>query len=61
MITGRTEARGAPVTVRLVKGAYWDYEVLHARQVGWPVPVFTRKWETDACYERCTAFSKAVV
>ena len=25
-------ARGTPVTVRLVKGAYWDYEVLHARQ-----------------------------
>jgi RHH-type transcriptional regulator, proline utilization regulon repressor / proline dehydrogenase / delta 1-pyrroline-5-carboxylate dehydrogenase len=47
---------GRPVTVRLVKGAYWDYEVLHARQVGWPVPVYARKWETDANYERCTRF-----
>jgi RHH-type proline utilization regulon transcriptional repressor/proline dehydrogenase/delta 1-pyrroline-5-carboxylate dehydrogenase len=48
--------RGTPVTVRLVKGAYWDYEVLHARQVGWPVPVFLEKWQTDAHYERCAAF-----
>jgi RHH-type proline utilization regulon transcriptional repressor/proline dehydrogenase/delta 1-pyrroline-5-carboxylate dehydrogenase len=48
--------RGAPVTVRLVKGAYWDYEVLHARQLGWPVPVFERKWQTDANYERCSDF-----
>ncbi|WP_199756663.1 proline dehydrogenase family protein [Tautonia sociabilis] len=50
------ERRGTPVTIRLVKGAYWDFEVLHARQLGWPVPVFTRKWETDACFERCSDF-----
>lgn len=48
--------RGSPVSVRLVKGAYWDYEVTHARQVGWPVPVFTRKWQSDANFERCTEF-----
>ena len=48
--------RGTPVTVRLVKGAYWDYEVLHARQIGWPVPVFHQKWQTDASYERCARF-----
>ncbi|PYM07406.1 MAG: L-glutamate gamma-semialdehyde dehydrogenase, partial [Candidatus Rokuibacteriota bacterium] len=30
--------RGTPVTVRLVKGAYWDYETAHARLLGWPVP-----------------------
>ncbi len=40
------------VTVRLVKGAYWDYEVIHARQMGWPVPVWTTKRETDANCER---------
>ncbi|MGH8566146.1 MAG: L-glutamate gamma-semialdehyde dehydrogenase [Gammaproteobacteria bacterium] len=45
--------RGAPVTVRLVRGAYWDYETVVAGQHGWPVPVWTRKWQTDACYERC--------
>ncbi len=46
--------RKAPVTVRLVKGAYWDYETIHSEQEGWPIPVFTQKWETDASYERCT-------
>ena len=39
-----------------MKGAYWDYEVLLARQLGWRVPVFQRKWESDACYERCSRF-----
>lgn len=43
--------RGTPVTVRLVKGAYWDYEVIHARQQNWPVPVWTRKRDSDAAYE----------
>jgi RHH-type proline utilization regulon transcriptional repressor/proline dehydrogenase/delta 1-pyrroline-5-carboxylate dehydrogenase len=46
--------RGTPVTVRLVKGAYWDFETLHAEQNGWPVPVYTEKAATDACYERLT-------
>jgi RHH-type transcriptional regulator, proline utilization regulon repressor / proline dehydrogenase / delta 1-pyrroline-5-carboxylate dehydrogenase len=48
--------RGTPVWVRLVKGAYWDYETVIAAQQGWPVPVFTRKWESDASYERLTRF-----
>jgi RHH-type proline utilization regulon transcriptional repressor/proline dehydrogenase/delta 1-pyrroline-5-carboxylate dehydrogenase len=39
-------------TVRLVKGAYWDYETVIAHQRGWPVPVFAHKWETDANFER---------
>lgn len=43
---------GRVVTVRLVKGAYWDYETIHAQQMGWPVPVFTDKGSTDANYER---------
>jgi RHH-type proline utilization regulon transcriptional repressor/proline dehydrogenase/delta 1-pyrroline-5-carboxylate dehydrogenase len=50
------ERRGTPVTIRLVKGAYWDYEVTHARQNGWPVPVYQEKWQSDAQYERCTRF-----
>ncbi len=45
---------GRQVTVRLVKGAYWDYEVIHAEQMGWPVPVWTTKSDTDACFERMT-------
>jgi RHH-type proline utilization regulon transcriptional repressor/proline dehydrogenase/delta 1-pyrroline-5-carboxylate dehydrogenase len=48
--------RGTPAWVRLVKGAYWDYETVLARSQGWPVPVFERKWETDANYETLTRF-----
>lgn len=40
------------VTVRLVKGAYWDYEVIHAQEQGWPSPVWSQKRESDACFER---------
>jgi RHH-type proline utilization regulon transcriptional repressor/proline dehydrogenase/delta 1-pyrroline-5-carboxylate dehydrogenase len=40
------------VTIRLVKGAYWDYETAIARQRGWPIPVFSRKAETDANFEK---------
>nr|MDQ3758300.1 proline dehydrogenase family protein [Actinomycetota bacterium] len=46
--------RPRPVTVRLVKGAYWDAETITAEAEGWPSPVFARKEETDANYERCT-------
>jgi RHH-type proline utilization regulon transcriptional repressor/proline dehydrogenase/delta 1-pyrroline-5-carboxylate dehydrogenase len=46
--------RGTPVTVRLVKGAYWDYETAHAALERWPVPVFGTKAETDASFERLT-------
>ncbi len=48
--------RKCPVWIRLVKGAYWDYETVVAAQQGWPVPVYTRKWQSDACFERCTLF-----
>jgi RHH-type proline utilization regulon transcriptional repressor/proline dehydrogenase/delta 1-pyrroline-5-carboxylate dehydrogenase len=43
---------GREITVRLVKGAYWDYEVIHAQEQGWPCPVWTKKSESDACFER---------
>jgi len=46
--------RARPITVRLVKGAYWDAETVHARASGWEPPVFVDKDETDASYERCT-------
>jgi RHH-type transcriptional regulator, proline utilization regulon repressor / proline dehydrogenase / delta 1-pyrroline-5-carboxylate dehydrogenase len=45
-------ARRQRVTVRLVKGAYWDYETVAARQKGWPSPVFAFKTETDANFEK---------
>jgi len=50
------ERRGRPVTIRLVKGAYWDAEVIAARQKGWPIPVLTDKAATDAQFERLTRF-----
>jgi len=28
--------RGTPISVRLVKGAYWDFETVRATQNGWP-------------------------
>jgi RHH-type proline utilization regulon transcriptional repressor/proline dehydrogenase/delta 1-pyrroline-5-carboxylate dehydrogenase len=49
--------RGRPVWVRLVKGAYWDYEIVTAESIGWSVPVFRNKWETDANYERLTRYA----
>lgn len=44
--------RGARFAIRLVKGAYWDAEMESARRAGTPPPVWTRKWESDACFER---------
>ncbi|HEY5753642.1 MAG TPA: proline dehydrogenase family protein [Chthoniobacterales bacterium] len=46
------EARGKRITIRLVKGAYWDYERIVAAQKNWPVPVYENKAATDANYER---------
>jgi RHH-type proline utilization regulon transcriptional repressor/proline dehydrogenase/delta 1-pyrroline-5-carboxylate dehydrogenase len=49
------EKESLPLSVRLVKGAYWDYETVIARQNGWRVPVFTGKAATDAAFERLAA------
>ncbi len=46
--------RGKPITVRLVKGAYWDQETITARQNHWPTPVYNHKSSTDANFERMT-------
>ncbi len=48
--------RGAPLTIRLVKGAYWDFEVVTARQRGLPCPVFMEKSATDANYEMLSGY-----
>ncbi len=45
------EQRGTPIAIRLVKGAYWDYETIHAIQEGWDSPVWTDKWRSDAQFE----------
>ncbi|MGH8093275.1 MAG: L-glutamate gamma-semialdehyde dehydrogenase [Chthoniobacterales bacterium] len=46
--------RGTRFAVRLVKGAYWDYEKIVAQQNGWICPVFLQKPESDANFEVCT-------
>lgn len=42
------------LTVRLIKGAYWDTEIKRAQERGWSdFPVFTRKLTTDVAYLAC--------
>jgi RHH-type transcriptional regulator, proline utilization regulon repressor / proline dehydrogenase / delta 1-pyrroline-5-carboxylate dehydrogenase len=45
--------RPTPINLRLIKGAYWDQEIIKHKQNNWPVPVFTNKHETDLAFERC--------
>ncbi len=45
--------RDRRIQVRLVKGAYWEYEKTVALQRGWPVPVYGVKGHTDWSYEKC--------
>lgn len=50
----RTHGRCIPV--RLVKGAYWDAEIKHAQEHGYPgFPVLTRKCATDLSWLVCAA------
>ncbi len=47
-------AQRQSLTIRLVKGAYWDSEVALAAQRHWPVPVYQDKASTDLAFERLT-------
>ncbi len=40
--------------MRLVKGAYWDHEIVEASQHGWDVPVFDVKADSDRNFEQLT-------
>ncbi len=51
-LIGWGRATGLPFGLRLVKGAYWDYETVLARQMGWPMPAWLRKPESDIAHER---------
>lgn len=46
--------RGYPLTIRLVKGAYWDQETIKAMQKDWQQPVYNDKAATDANFETIT-------
>ncbi len=50
----RSTQRSTPLVVRLVKGAYWDHEVVDARQHGWTPPVFEEKSDSDRNFELLT-------
>lgn len=50
----RRETKGGKsIMIRLVKGAYWDYESIKSNQKGFDLPVFNEKWMSDANFERC--------
>jgi proline dehydrogenase len=51
---GPGAGRAQPLTIRLVKGAYWDHEIVQARQHGWPAPVFDVKGDCDLNFEALT-------
>jgi RHH-type proline utilization regulon transcriptional repressor/proline dehydrogenase/delta 1-pyrroline-5-carboxylate dehydrogenase len=51
---GAGAGRAHPLTVRLVKGAYWDHEIVEAAQHGWNAPVFQVKAESDRNFEALT-------
>jgi RHH-type proline utilization regulon transcriptional repressor/proline dehydrogenase/delta 1-pyrroline-5-carboxylate dehydrogenase len=50
----RSHDRRSPLLVRLVKGAYWDYELVEAVQAGWAPPVYQDRAECDRNFERLT-------
>jgi proline dehydrogenase len=55
MIAWASDVRRArPLVVRLVKGAYWDHEVVEALQHGWRPPVFESRAECDRNFEALT-------
>jgi RHH-type proline utilization regulon transcriptional repressor/proline dehydrogenase/delta 1-pyrroline-5-carboxylate dehydrogenase len=55
LIEHATESgRERPLVVRLVKGAYWDHEIVEARQHGWTAPVFEVKADSDRNFEALT-------
>jgi RHH-type proline utilization regulon transcriptional repressor/proline dehydrogenase/delta 1-pyrroline-5-carboxylate dehydrogenase len=46
--------RRHPLTIRLVKGAYWDHETVQATQHGWTPPVFADRAACDRNFEALT-------
>ncbi len=54
LVWSREQPRAVPFTIRLVKGAYWDHEVVLAAQHGWESPVFTDRRSCDRHYEHLT-------
>ena len=56
-LAARARLHKRKITVRVVKGAYWDSEIKRAQERGLSTyPVFTRKPSTDASYLACARF-----
>src|SRR4029079_18435614 len=53
----RVAAGGAPVTIRLVKGANMEMERVEASLRGWPLATFADKRDTDANYHGMLQFA----
>lgn len=47
-----SKQRDTPVAVRIVKGAYWDFETVVSNQGNLPSPLFAQKESTDANFEK---------
>src|ERR1700724_856241 len=53
-VAGTGRSQGRRLTVRLVKGAYWDSEIERGQERGLDgYPVYTRKMTTDVAYLAC--------
>jgi RHH-type transcriptional regulator, proline utilization regulon repressor / proline dehydrogenase / delta 1-pyrroline-5-carboxylate dehydrogenase len=56
IVADAAKAANRVISVRLVKGAYWDAEIKRAQEMGLDsYPVFTRKEHTDISYLACAA------
>ncbi|HTL17503.1 MAG TPA: proline dehydrogenase family protein, partial [Patescibacteria group bacterium] len=55
-IVNWAQSKQRRITIRLVKGAYWDYETVIAQQRQWPVPVYSHKAETDVNFEKLSVY-----
>ena len=53
----RVDKKGAPITLRIVKGANMESERFEASLRGWPQAPFKNKIETDANYKRMVQFA----
>lgn len=53
-ILNLAKTRQTPIHLRLVKGAYWDFETILAAQRHWKSPVFENKYQSDAQFEKLT-------
>jgi RHH-type proline utilization regulon transcriptional repressor/proline dehydrogenase/delta 1-pyrroline-5-carboxylate dehydrogenase len=55
-LVGWARKTGQQVTIRLVKGAYWESETVTAQKMNWPVPFYVNKYHTDANFEKMARY-----